>query len=99
MDIYNYNSYTIYSALPAEISDKWKQCQADANEFFTKGLAKSTLKSYQSGIRRYKSFCVGLGHPSLPITEDTLSAFVASPATEGVSHATLRVYLSALWRR
>ena len=31
---------------------------------FAKGLAKSTLKSYQSGIRRYKAFCVKLSSPS-----------------------------------
>ena len=79
-----------YVALIAGMADQWRKCQADADEFFAKGLAKSTLKSYQSGIRRYKSFCTSLGRPSIPITEDTLAAFVA------VSRASRRVYLSAL---
>ena len=91
----NINSIS-YFALIAETADQWRKCQADADEFFAKGLAKSTLKSYQSGIRRYKSFCTSLGRPSIPMTEDTLAAFVASLAKEGVSHASLRVYLSAL---
>ena len=85
-----------YFTLIAGMTDQWRKCQADANEFFAKGLAKSTLKFYQSGIRRYKSFCTSLGRPSIPITEDTLAVFVASLAKEGVSHASLRVYLSAL---
>ena len=55
------------------------------------------LKLYQSGIRRYKAFCVKLNRPALPVTEDTLSAFVASLAKEGVSYTSLRVYLSTVW--
>ena len=94
--IYNYYYYIFYSALLVEGSEEWKQYQEDADEFFAKGLAKSTLKSYQSGIRRYKSFCANLSCLSFPIVEDTLSAFVASLAKEGVSHASMRVYLSAL---
>ena len=61
-----------------------------------KGLAKSMVKSYQSGITRYKSFCMRLRRPSLPVSEDTLSAFVASLAKEGVSHTSLKVYLAAI---
>ena len=72
--------------LIAETSDQWRKCQVDADEFFAKGLAESTLKSYQSGIRSYKSFCTSLGWPSIPMTEDTLAAFVATLA-KGVSHA------------
>ena len=81
---------------PAMVSAEWEQCQASANEFFTKGLAKSTLKSYQSGIRRYESFCARLNRPTLPAREETLSAFVAALAKEGVSHTSLKVYLAAV---
>ena len=82
-----------YFTLIAGMADQWRKCQADADKFFAKGLAKSTMKSYQSRISRYKSFCTSLGCPSIPITEDTLAAFVASLA-KGVSHASLGVYLS-----
>ena len=78
------------------VSAEWEQCQASANEFFTKGQAKSTLKSYQSGIRRYESFCARLNRPTLPAREETLSAFVAALAKEGVSHTSLKVYLAAV---
>ena len=62
-----------------------------------KGLAKSTLKSYQSGIHRYKSCCVRINHPALPVTEETLSTFVASLAKDGTSYTSLKVYLVAIW--
>ena len=61
-----------------------------------KGLAKSTVKSYQSGITMYKSFCMRLRRPSLLVSEDTSSVFVASLAKEGVSHTSLKVYLAAI---
>ncbi|MCG8625194.1 MAG: site-specific integrase [Proteobacteria bacterium] len=81
---------------PAMVSAEWEQCQASANEFFTKGLAKSTQKSYQSGIRRYESFCARLNRPTLPAREETVSVFVAALAKEGVSHTSLKVYLAAV---
>ena len=86
----------VTSTLPAVIVDRWERGQASADEFFAKGLAKSTQKSYQSGVRRYRSFCVSSGRSVFPVAEDTLSAFVASLAKEAVSHTSLRVYLSAL---
>ena len=78
------------------VSAEWEQCQASANKFFTKGQAKSTLKSYQSGIRRYESFCGKLNRLTLPAREQTLSAFVVALAKEGVSHTSLKVYLAAV---
>ena len=38
-----------------------------------------------------------LNRPVLPISEDILAAFVASLAKEGVSYASLKVYLAAIW--
>lgn len=81
---------------PAMVSAEWEQCQASPDEFFAKGLAKSTLKSYQSGIGRYNSFCARLNRPTLPAKEDTLSAFVAALAKEGVSYTSLKVYLAVI---
>ena len=82
--------------MPALVVDRWEQGQASADEFFAKGLTKSTQKSYQSSVRRYRSFCVSSGRSAFPAAEDTLSAFVASLAKEGVSHTSLRVHLSAI---
>ena len=60
-------SYIVFiiTIIPFTHSEEWKQCQADADKFFAKGLAKSTLESYQSGIRRYKSL------PQSPLISDS----------------------------
>ena len=81
---------------PAMVSAEWEPCRASADEFFVKGLAKSTLKSYQSGIRRDKSFCARLSRQTLPAKEETLLAFVAALVKEGVSYTSLKVYLAAI---
>ena len=77
-------------------SAEWRRCQAVVDEFFTKGLAWSTQRSYQSGIRRYEHFCSRLGRHSLPDSEDTLSAFAVTLAKEGVRYTSLKVYLLAI---
>ena len=78
------------------LTAEWEHCREVAEGFFVKGLAKSTLRSYKSGINRFERFCREMGRPSLPISEDTVAAFVASLSKEGVGYASLKVYLSAL---
>ena len=79
-----------------QASAEWKRCQAEADVFFSKGLARSTLRSYLSGIRRYENFCQKMSCCPLPVSENILAAFVASLAKEGVSYSSMKVYLSAL---
>ena len=80
----------------SKVSTEWKQHQARADFYFGKGLAQSTLRSYQSGIKRYREFCIKLNKLPFPESEDVLSAFVAMLAEEGLSYSSIRLYLSAI---
>ena len=65
-------------------------------KFFAQGLAQSTQKSYKSGQNRYLSFCTAGGFEPLPASESVLCRFVAFLADQGLKHATIKVYLSAI---
>ena len=66
-------------------------------EFFVDGsLALSTKRAYESGQRKYLSFCGRVGAPPLPLKEDGLCRFVSSLAEEGLRHTTIKGYLSAV---
>ena len=54
------------------------------------------MKSYQAGHRRYISFCNRAQLTPLPTAENTLMLFTAHLAQEGLSHQTIKVYLSAV---
>lgn len=54
------------------------------------------MKAYQAGHRRYTSFCTRAQKNSLPTSEHTLMLFTAHLAEEGLSHQTIKVYLSAV---
>ncbi len=67
-------------------------------EFIDASIAPSTKRVYASGQRRYLSFCVSIGALPLPLAEAQLCRFVARLAGEGLKHATIKGYLSALRR-
>ena len=69
--------------------------QAEADVFFSKGRARSMLRSYLSGIGRYENFCQKMSCCPLPVSENILAAFVASLAKD-MSYSSMNVYLSAL---
>ena len=75
---------------------EWLKSQTAADEFFAKGLARSTVKTYSSGVKRYTAYCVRVGRVPLPTSEDLISGFVASLAKEKLSYASIRTYLSAI---
>ena len=60
------------------------------------GIAKSSLTSYESGKRRYLSFCAQFGCCPLPVNETTLLRFVAYLFSSSLSYQTVRLYLSAV---
>ena len=64
--------------------------------YYQKGLAKSTQKSYQAGQKRYLTFCNELERSAVPTTEETMLLFVTHLAQQGLTHATIKVYLSAV---
>ena len=64
--------------------------------YYQKGLAKSTHKSYQAGQKRYLTFCSEVKRSAVPTTEETLLLFVTHLAQHELTHATIKVYLSAV---
>ena len=69
--------------------------QTAADDFFSKGLARSTVKTYSSGVRKYTAYCVSGESPS-PHYGGGGSGFVASLAKEKLSYASIRTYLSLI---
>lgn len=62
-----------------------------------RGLADSTQRTYKSGVGRYLSFCYAFGVSSpFPVSETLLCYFVSSLAQEGITPATIKIYLAAV---
>ena len=59
------------------------------------GVAASTRRTYQAGVRSYLTFCTGYGINPLPASELTLRYF-CTELSATVSHATLKVYLAGV---
>ena len=60
------------------------------------GIAESTKKVYESGQRRFLTFCQQHSRNPLPATEVLLCHFVAFLASSGLSYGSVRSYLSAV---
>ena len=56
----------------------------------------NTGVSYQTDQHWYLTFCSSIKKSLLPTTEDTLLLFVSHLAQQGPSHASIKVYLSAI---
>ena len=65
--------------------------------YFEQGLATSTRKTYSAGIKKFTDFCskFGIIQP-LPADQSLLCYYVSFLADQGLSPATIKVYLSAL---
>lgn len=61
-----------------------------------RGVAKSTLTSYNSGKRRYLGFCAQFHLHPLPVNESVLCSFVAFLFSSSLSYQSIRSYLSAV---
>lgn len=73
------------------------QLEADVQRYFEQGLASSTHKTYASGIKKFKEFCVKVNlTPTLPVPQQTLCLFIAYLASTGLAYSTITTYLSAL---
>jgi len=64
--------------------------------FYTKGTSPATQRSYKTGISQYTKFCRNFNLRRIPTLERTLLLFTTYLATQGLSYATIRVYLSAV---
>ena len=59
------------------------------------GVATSTRRTYQDGVRAFQQFCYQYGIPSIPASPLTLRYFCCSIARR-VSHKTIKVYLAGI---
>ena len=86
------------SGLVATQQPRLDVCQLEESVSFYLGraLAPSTLRSYGSGQRRYLDFCTVTRLQPLPFSEHSLCLFVAQLAKDGLTHQTIKSYLSAL---
>ena len=64
--------------------------------YLAQSIAPSTLRTYQSGQRRFLRFCTDSGRQPLPLSEHTLCLFVAHLASQGLVPQTIKSYLSAI---
>ena len=72
------------------------QLEDSVSEYLARSLTPATLRTYGSGQRRYLAFCTAANLPPMPITEHTLCTFAAHLAKDGLSHQTIKSYLSAI---
>ena len=66
------------------------------SSYLTGALAPATLRVYSAGRRRYMGFCEAADLPPLPLVERNLCLFVTFLARDGLSHQTIKSYLSAI---
>ena len=66
------------------------------DDYFTLGLAPSTNRTYKVGIRHYISLCEQLHTEPTPTSEHLLCRFCTVLASTGITHCTIKVYLSAV---
>lgn len=64
--------------------------------YLSQSIAPSTRRSYNVGQKRYEQFCNMLGRAPLPVFETQLCQFCAFIADQGLSHQTIKCYLSAI---
>ncbi|MCY3927667.1 MAG: hypothetical protein OXG81_05280, partial [Acidobacteria bacterium] len=67
-----------------------------AFNYFTKGLADSTRRTYSSAQNGYLMFCRDAALQPLPASESTLCYFVATLARDNLKHSSIKAYLSAV---
>ena len=64
--------------------------------YFENGLATSTRNTYASAKKRFLSFCERFYVSPLPVSEEKLCNFASFLAVEGLSHKTIKCYLSGI---
>lgn len=83
--------------VPGETRLALTSLDATVSQFYRAALTASTQRTYQSGKKRYISFCVKykVEYP-IPVSEKLLCYFVSFLAKEGLAHSTIKSYLSAV---
>ena len=61
-----------------------------------RGLSTATLATYESGKRKYQSFCRQFHLAPLPVSESTLCRFVSFLFSSHLTYTTIKSYLAAI---
>ena len=64
--------------------------------YFQNSLAPSTQHTHASAKNHYSQFCSQYDFPVLPVSEHQLCQYVSFLAEAGVSHVSIKCYLSAI---
>ena len=65
--------------------------------FYSKGIADTSQKTYQSGLCKFVSFCSTYSvTTTFPVSEDILCYFLSHLAVQGLSPQTIKVYLAGI---
>ena len=71
--------------------------EATVQLYCEQGLAETTRNTYKAGIKRFKEFCMSYSIVTpLPVSQHLVCLFVGYLASIGLSHSTIKTYLSAL---
>lgn len=70
--------------------------EAALQQFYERGLASSTRKSYSSGQKRFLDFCSKFNLIPIPPSEHTLLLFISKLGMDGLAMATIKCYLSSV---
>ena len=68
--------------------------EEDVQRYFEHGLAESTRRTYQAGIKKFVNFCA-MYNP-LPVSQSVLCLFITYLANLGLAYGTIRTYLAAI---
>ncbi len=74
----------------------WSKLESRAAFYFAQGLAESTLRTYQSGQKRYLKFCQDSDSSPLPLSESVLCHFVSHLADSNLKLRTIKTYESSI---
>ena len=72
------------------------QLPQSVQQYYTNGAAKSTWNTYSAGQQRYLTFGADTQRQAVPTSESTLMLFVLHLANLGLTHSTIKVYLSSI---
>ena len=64
--------------------------------YFTAALAQSSHKTYRAVANKHLAFCESFKLPPLPTSEATLCYFTACLGQQGLTHSTIRTYISGI---
>ena len=70
----------------------WMRLNTEKEELVQSSLAASTKRTYNTGVRQYRSFCAQFAFPPLPLREAIIENFATLLASR-VGFKTIKVYL------